>query len=126
MADVSKKSAPHPGYARRRQYAAGLETMIKFAFKSVFWFAVVLALLPGRAPDLQSNPAEQMDSIDRFLTTGTINSRSEIRSLASRLQTVCEQNPDLCVSSLDNMSMVAAMLGHQVMSFGSCSEDTPR
>ncbi len=126
MVDVPKIPVPDPGYARRRDSAGGMETMIKFAFKSVFWFAVVLALLPGRAPDLQSNPAEQMDSIDRFLTTGTINSRSEIRSLASRLQTVCEQNPDLCVSSLDNMSMVAAMLGYQVMSFGACSEDAHR
>ena len=98
--------------------------MIKFAFKSVFWFAVVLALLPGRVPDHQPNPGEPIDSIDRLLTTGTVGSRSEIRSLAGRLQTVCEQNPDLCVSSLDNMSMVAAMLGHQVMSYGSCSGDT--
>ena len=88
---------------------------MRFLLKSVFWFAVVLLLLPARSPD------RSQEHIDRSLTTGTIGSVSEIRGLANRLQRVCEQNPDLCVSSLDNMSMVAAMLGYQAVSTGSCS-----
>lgn len=97
--------------------------MIKFVLKSLFWFAVVLALLPDRSPDQRPVGSVQVEDVDRSLTTGTVGSRSEIRHLAKRLQSVCEQNPDLCVSSLDNMSMVAAMLGYQAGSFGSCSED---
>ncbi|MEM9104968.1 MAG: hypothetical protein AAGC96_04865 [Pseudomonadota bacterium] len=97
--------------------------MIKFVFKSLFWFAVVLLLLPERSPDYQTVSSSLEDNVDRTLTTGTVGSRSEIRNLANRLQSVCEQNPDLCVSSLDNMSMVAAMLGYQAASFGSCGVD---
>lgn len=90
---------------------------MRFILKAVFWFAVVLALLP------ENSPKPSTDDIDRSITTGTINSASEIRDLASRLQSVCEKNPELCVSSLDNMSMVAAMLGYQAASWSFCSDN---
>lgn len=126
MAEVQNEWMSNPGIARQNVSAGEVETMIKFIIKSVFWFAVVLVVLPERSPNQQSVSTARVDTVDHSLTTGTIDSMSEIRSLATRLQTVCEKNPDLCVSSLDNMSMVAAMLGYQARSFGSCSADSDR
>ena len=91
-----------------------MERMIRFVFKAIFWFAVVLVLLPERSLETSGY------DVDRSIKTGTVASVSEIRNLADRLQSVCEQNPDICVSSLDNMSMVAAMLGYHAASTGSC------
>ncbi|MCP4998438.1 MAG: hypothetical protein GY933_06665 [Hyphomicrobiales bacterium] len=90
---------------------------MRFIFKAVFWFAVVLLLLPDNSPKTST------DQVDRSIRTGTIGSASEIRNLATRLQSVCEENPELCVSSLDNMSMVAAMLGYQAASQSFCIDD---
>ncbi|MEM6461278.1 MAG: hypothetical protein AAF724_05110 [Pseudomonadota bacterium] len=90
---------------------------MRFVFKAVFWFTLVLVLLP------EGSPMVSRDNVDRSLTTGTIGSASEIRSLADRLQSICEQDPELCVSSLQNMSMVAAMLGYHAGSLGFCGDE---
>lgn len=73
---------------------------MRFVFKAVFWFTLVLLLLPEEA--LHQRPGKNPKATDVELLTSTVGHQDAL----ARITRICADQPDLCRQTAKALSTI--------------------